>query len=159
MLHHRHSDDPVLDPHPPLDKGYWEFLAGVHQSVARVWAEYYFGLWGKNEASLENLRALGQAAKAATFLKAVFWYLLLGPGLFAFLFAFSVMFKTAHYAWFNYVTHVYSQGGTVILNLDHGGYKFVNLVSFGLYYHKNHHLHPDLFNPAKLPSSANAGWQ
>jgi membrane protein required for beta-lactamase induction len=122
----------------------------MRQTISTVLANYYFGLWGKNEESLKNLKELGLESKVATFLKVVFWYLILGPQLFAFLFVFSAAFKMAHYAWFNYATHIYSDAGTTIVNLDFGFYKFVNFVSFGLYYHKNHHLRPDLFNPGKL---------
>jgi hypothetical protein len=114
----------------------------MRQTISTVLANYYFGLWGKNEESLKNLKELGLESKVATFLKVVFWYLILGPQLFAFLFVFSAAFKMAHYAWFNYATHVYSEGSTTIVNLDFGFYKFVNFVSFGLYYHKNHHLRP-----------------
>ena len=151
ILHHTHADDPVLDPHPPMDKSYWAFLLGMRQTVSAVLANYYFGLWGENAESLRNLRELGWEVKAATFLKAVFWYLLLGPQLFTFFFVFSVPFKMAHYAWFNYATHVHSEDGTLIVNLDRGFYRFINFVSFGLYYHRNHHLRPDLFNPGKFP--------
>jgi stearoyl-CoA desaturase (delta-9 desaturase) len=150
VLHHMHADDTVLDPHPPMNKSYWQFLLEMRQTVSMVFANYYFHLWGKNEETLKNLKELGMESKMATFLKIVFWYLVLGPQIFAFFFVFSVVFKMMHYAWFNYATHVYSKDGVLIVNLDKGLYKFINFVAFGLYYHKNHHLRPDLFDPSKF---------
>lgn len=151
ILHHQFSDDPTLDPHPPLDKTYWQFLLGMRQTISKVFGAYYFQLWGNDAESLRNLKELGIEAKLATFLKVVFWYLLLGPQLFVFFFVVSVPFKMAHYAWFNYATHVYTKDGVLIVNLSEGFYRLINWVAFGLYFHKNHHLRPDLFNPSKLP--------
>jgi hypothetical protein len=76
--------------------------------------------------------------------------LILGPEIFAFFFVFSMIFKIVHYAWFNYATHSYSKEGTLIVNLNKGFYIFINFFAFGLYYRKNNHLWPDLFNPSKF---------
>ena len=150
ILHHQHSDDPVLDPHPPMDKSYWRFLVGMRESVLTVTVNHYFSLWGKNEESIRNLKELALESKVAVFLQVIFWYQVLGPQIFTFFFVFAVAFKMAHYAWFNYATHVHTKDGTIIVNLDQGLYKIVNFFGFGLYYHKNHHLKPGLFDPRKL---------
>lgn len=150
VLHHKHADDPILDPHPPMGRSYWKFLFEMRQNVSTVLANYYFSLWGKNKESLRNLKELGAESMTATLLQVVFWYLLLGPYIFTFFFAFAVVFKMMHYAWFNYVTHVYMKDGASIIDLNHGFYKVINFVAFGLYYHKSHHLQPSLFNPSKL---------
>lgn len=152
ILHHQHPDDPKLDPHPPLDKSYWQFLLGMRKSIAKVLGTYYCQLWGNNQESVNNLKMLGNQIKLTSLLKILFWYLLFGPQTFTFFFAFSFVFKTLHYAWFNYATHLFTQNGVSIINLNQGFYKFINFVAFGLYYHKNHHLRPGLFNPSKLIS-------
>jgi fatty acid desaturase len=150
VLHHKHSDDPLLDPHPPLDKTYWEFMLNLRESVSKVLGAYYFSLFGNTPDSVKNLKELGVEAKIATALKAIFWFVLLGPQWFAFFFAASIPFKMLHYAWFNYATHIMTPDGVAIVNLDQGIYRFINAISFGLYFHKNHHSRPDLFNPSKL---------
>ena len=150
ILHHRNSDDPVLDPHPPLDKGYVAFLTGMRKSISKVIGNYYFSLWGNNAESARNLKEVGIESQLSMFLQALFWYLVLGPQVFAWFYIFSIVFKMAHYAWFNYATHIYTQDGINIGNLNHGFYKAINAIAFGLYYHKNHHLRPGLFDPRKL---------
>ena len=150
VLHHKYSDDTVRDPHPPMDKTYWNFMLNMRKSVASVFSGFYMDLWGKNEESLRNMKEMAIESKVATLLQVTFWFLLLGPQVFTFLFAFSIIFKMLHYAWFNYATHIYTPEGIQIVNLDHGLYKIVNFLAFGLYYHKNHHLRPDLFNPSKF---------
>jgi hypothetical protein len=56
------------------------------------------------------------------------------------------MFVFSH---INYVTHETKEDGSVVLyNLDSNlYYKFVNFFGSGVYYHKNHHLHPAQYNP------------
>lgn len=151
ILHHKHADDPTLDRHPPMEKSDWEYLTEMRYSVSTAFANYYFKLWGKTEESMRNLKEFGIELKTAEFLQVIFWYLLLGPQTFAFFFAFAVVFKMMHYAWFNYATHVNTVSGTSIINLGQGFYKIISFVSFGFYYYKNHHLQPSLFNPSKLP--------
>jgi len=153
ILHHRDSDDPVLDPHPPLDKPYWEYLMSMRQSIVTVFTNYYFKLWGTNEESIRNLKTMGQLSQISLFVQSVFWFLLLGPQVFTYFFVVSVVFKMAHFAWFNYATHVHTPEGTVIENLDKGFYKVINFVAFGLYFHKNHHLRPHLFDPGTFEPS------
>ncbi len=150
ILHHRDSDDPVLDPHPPLDKPYWEYLMTMRQNIITVFSNYYFKLWGANAESIRNLKTMGRLAQIALFVQSVFWFLLLGPQVFAYFFVVSVVFKMAHFAWFNHATHVHTPEGTVIANLDKGFYKVINFVSFGLYFHKNHHERPHLFDPGRF---------
>jgi len=150
MMHHKHPDDPVLDPHPPMDKSYWKYLLELRQCVTVVFAKNYFELWGNNDESLKTLKELGWLSKIATGLKTVLWFLVLGSQLFTFFFAFSAVFKMLHFAWFNYATHVYTENGPVIVDLDQGFYKFINFVAFGLYFHKSHHIRAGLYNPSHL---------
>lgn len=150
VLHHKNPDDPVLDPHPPMGQSYLKFLFGMRQKISTVFINHYFSLWGDNDESKRCLKELGIESQVAMFLQALFWYLLLGPQIFTFLFIASVIFKMAHYAWFNYATHVYTDEGPVIVDLNQGLYKVVNLLGFGLYHHKSHHDQASLYNPSKI---------
>lgn len=155
ILHHKHSDDPVLDPHPPLDMRYWAYLISMRQTIITVFSNYYVKLWGANADSVRNLKTMGQLAQVSLFVQSVFWFLLLGPQLFTYFFVVSVVLKMANFAWFNYATHLHTPEGTVITNLDKGLYKAINFFAFGLFFHKNHHLRPNLFDPGRFnPSSS-----
>jgi hypothetical protein len=63
------------------------------------------------------------------------------------------------FAHINYATHVQSRDGDFeIINLDSNFYyRFINVVSFGGYFHKNHHLKPYAFNPKFAALSASSG--
>jgi fatty acid desaturase len=157
VLHHQNSDDPILDPHPPLKKSYWEFAKGMRSSIVTVFGQFYFKCFGKNETSIQNLQSFARAAKFNMLMKIGFWFLILKPQLFAFAFLFSIVFKMLHFAWFNYITHRPDADGVKIQNLNNFTYKVLNFFSFGLYYHDNHHTAPYLFDPRNLPVSENVG--
>ena len=150
VIHHTHTDDPELDPHPPMNKGYWEFTKGVRDTASSAYVKYYMKYFGQTPESMKSLKRFALASKADTLLRTIFWFMFLGPQLFTFLFMSSIVFKMFHYAWLNYSTHRPDEQGTVIRNLDNHIYKFINAVAFGLYYHGNHHLAPGLFDPRKL---------
>tara|TARA_B110001454_G_scaffold171291_1_gene162033 strand:+ start:65175 stop:66068 length:894 start_codon:yes stop_codon:yes gene_type:complete len=151
VIHHVYSDDPQLDPHPPLNKSYWEFTKGMRDAVINAYVKYFFKTHGQNDQSLAAIKQFGQAAKLDQCARVLFWLLLLGPQLFTFLFLSSIVFKMFHYAWFNYSTHRPMQNSAEIQNLNTQlFYRFVNAIAFGLYFHKNHHLAPSLFDPRTL---------
>ncbi|MBL7557522.1 MAG: fatty acid desaturase [Bdellovibrionaceae bacterium] len=150
VIHHMHSDDPQLDPHPPLNKSYWEFTRGMRDAAIGAYVKFFFKTHGQNPQSLAAIKQFGQSAKLDQSARVLFWLLLLGPQLFTFLFLSNIVFKMFHYAWFNYSTHRPISGGTEIQNLNARFYRFVNTIAFGLYYHKNHHLVPTLFDPRTL---------
>jgi fatty-acid desaturase len=151
VIHHSNPDHPELDPHPPLLMTYWQFAKGMRDSIARVFVTYYFKCFGKEEAAMKGIKRFGLASRLNMFMKVTMWYLLLGPQLFTFLFLSSVAFKMLHFAWFNYATHRPTNDKFEIKNLDHRLYTVINWISFGLYYHDNHHTNPSLFNPKKMP--------
>jgi fatty acid desaturase len=149
VLHHSHPDDSIRDPHPPLDLNYWTFLNGMRLSILRVLLTEYFKIWGNTPETLTQIKRLALASRIDQIAKVVFWWLLLGPIGFSLFFAPSILFKMMHYAWFNFATHKTTDGQTAVVNLDRGLYRVVNSISFGLYYHKNHHENPKLFDPRK----------
>lgn len=150
VVHHMHSDDPQLDPHPPLNKGYWEFTKGMRESAINAYVKFFMKMHGKGEAAMDALKKFSLAAKLDQSSRVLLWLILLGPQIFTFLFLSSIVFKMFHYAWFNYSTHRPAAGSTEIQNLNNRFYRFVNTIGFGLYYHKNHHLAPLLFDPRTM---------
>lgn len=156
IFHHQHSDHPELDPHPPLDKGYWEFAMGMRKSVGEAYVRHYMRIHGQNAETMSRLKRFALASRLDMLLRATFWFLLLGPQLFAYLFLASITFKMYHYAWFNHATHRPENGQVVTKNMDHRLYRIVNFLSYGLYYHDNHHARPSLANPKHLQKSKRA---
>ena len=57
VLHHQRPDDPVMDPHPPLGRGYWKFLLEMRASITTVLVSYYFKLWKADAESVGALAA------------------------------------------------------------------------------------------------------
>jgi fatty acid desaturase len=150
VVHHMHSDDPQFDPHPPLEKSYWEFTKGMRESAINAYVKFFMKTHGNDQSALDSLKKFGLAAKLDQSSRVLLFLLLLGPQLFTFLFLTSIVFKMFHYAWFNYSTHRPSANGTEIKNLDGPLYRLVNLIAFGLYFHRNHHLSPLLFDPRAM---------
>jgi stearoyl-CoA desaturase (delta-9 desaturase) len=154
FIHHRHADDPEWDPHPPQGLSYWRFMNGVKDSIFRVLRKSYFSHHGEDNARAQRYwKTLPVYAMAGQILKVHFWYFLFGPQAFTFLFMTSIVAKNLHYAMFNYVTHVPSPedpSRMTIVNLnDSAFFRVINAVSHGLYFHKNHHDDPNLFDPRR----------
>jgi fatty acid desaturase len=150
VIHHMHSDDPLLDPHPPLHKGYWEFTRGMREAAINAYVKFFFKTHDQGPESIRALKQFANAAKLDQSARVLFWLLILGPQLFTFLFLSSITFKMFHYAWFNYSTHRPIKDGAETQNLNVRLYRFINAIAFGLYYHRNHHLAPTLFDPRTL---------
>lgn len=156
VIHHTHTDDLELDPHPPADKGFIEFTLSMRASIINSYLKFFFRFFGKNEKSMRAVQLFAWASKGSNLMKVIFWFLVLGPQLFTTLFLTSIAFKMVQYAWLNYSTHRPGTNGVEIHNYNHGLYRWINHISFGLYYHKNHHLAPHYFDPrnyrADLPA-------
>lgn len=56
------------------------------------------------------------------------------------------------FAHINFATHkTNADGSTEIINLNHNmWYKTVNFFGSGVYFHKNHHVRPNLYDPSTL---------
>jgi fatty acid desaturase len=154
FIHHKHADDPEWDPHPPRGLTYFRFLDGVKASIFRVLRKRYFESFPDDTRAERAWKTLPLYAMAAQILRTHFWFFLLGPQVFTFLFMTSIVAKNLHYAFFNYATHVPSQDDPnemVIVNLNHSFFfRGVNALSHGLYFHANHHQNPNLFDPRAL---------
>lgn len=153
VFHHQHSDHPELDPHAPLQKSYWKFAFGMRTQVAQCIIKHYFHYFGQNETSIRRLKYFMVASRLNMFMKVSFWYLVLGPQYFTFLFLPSILFKMLHYSWFNYATHRPGADGKYeIKNLNQIFYRLINFIGSGLYFHGNHHTNPSIHNPMKMQS-------
>lgn len=158
MEHHKHSDDPEKDPHPPKGLTFIQFLLSMRNSVRKVFIRFYFKLWGDNDQSRKNIKYFALLAIGSQFLKLLFWFLVFGPIGFAVFYSTCVVIKNFSYAHFNYYTHVQHETGIKIINLKNGPlWQFINTITFGLYHHKNHHQRPYLFNPAVI-NTENISW-
>ncbi len=157
VLHHVHVDDKERDPHPAGDLPYFKFLLGMRDQVLRCVKREYASRFGDGEGSAAELRRLGRASFANQAMKVTFWFLLLGPEMFTVFFALSVVLKMMHYAWFNFVTHRYDGDTVETMNLDHSVYRFANVITSGLYFHKNHHSNPKHFDPRRSSPEPETG--
>ncbi len=152
FMHHSFSDDPDLDPHPPLEKKYWEFTKEMRTTASSAFSKHYFKQFGQTPATIRSAKLFGRATKFDALMKLTFWYLALGGQAFTFFYLTSIAFKMLHYAWFNHSTHQSADGRRVELrNLNHGlFYPIINALAFGMYFHKNHHISPSTFNPQDI---------
>ena len=152
VFHHQHPDDAKLDPHPPLQKNYWEFAFGMRAHIGNCFMRHYFKYFGESPLSIKRVGYFLKAAKFNMLMKVCFWYFVFGPQNFTFFFTTSILLKMLHYAWFNYATHKIDKNGDyMIKNLDHSFYRLINLIASGLYYHGNHHTNPHFHNPKNIP--------
>lgn len=148
-IHHRYADDAVQDPHPPLDFSFWKYGLRMKFAIANKFTFYYFQAWGKTPRASKIWLLTGPFIALNCYMRSLIWLFFLGPLGFIFFFLPSYFSNMVFYAHFNYYTHrPMANGNYEILNLDHNAlYRALNAVTFGAYYHKNHHLKPYLFNP------------
>ncbi|MBK9294408.1 MAG: fatty acid desaturase [Oligoflexia bacterium] len=158
VIHHTYTDDPKLDPHPPMQLGYWQFTKTMREAILKSYINYYFKTFEQNDKTIAAIKKFGRTAKFDHVMKIFFWFFIFKPEIFSFLFITSIIFKMFYFSWLNYASHRPAKHGVEILNHTKGLYKIANFFSFGLFYHKNHHLKPSLFNPkyykeeTKVPS-------
>lgn len=154
--HHGHSDDPEKDPHPPTGYTFWEFVDASRALIRNRLTAIYLKKWGDSEKSINSWKIQNGLLLCSRFVKTFFLFSLLGPKIFALLFLPSYLSNVFLFAAFNYFTHRKNESGIIeILNLDHNlYYKICNRILFGVFYHKNHHLRPKLFNPMNMKSEA-----
>lgn len=151
VLHHAHADTD-LDTHPPRGKSFIHFLATTQMNTIKVIGGEYFKKHGN---TLETKSIMGTQLLfyyAGLMMKAASWYILLGPTLFISFYVPAYLANLIVFAHINFATHVTLPSGEVeIVNLNHNlYYKTVNFLSSGAYFHKNHHIRPNLYNPSTM---------
>jgi stearoyl-CoA desaturase (delta-9 desaturase) len=153
LLHHQNPDDPKFDPHPPQGFGFVEYVAETKRLMQKCMTHTFLRKHGDSPESRKIWARTEGVLVTNRIVRAVFWLVVLGPAPFACFYVPSLAVNILLYAHFNYSTHRPNPntGEMEILNLDHNLlYRFLNLITFGGYYHKNHHLKPSLFNPKAL---------
>ena len=150
VFHHTFSDDPVKDPHPPGNQTFWQYVNTVRAQILSVYLRHYFEIFGRNADTEKAVKRFGLSMKLDHFMKVTFWFLSLGPQLFSLFFFPSIVLKMFNHAWINFANHQWTGKENKLINLDGGFYKICNFFGFGIYYHKNHHINPALFDPRKL---------
>lgn len=158
MLHHGNPDHPEKDPHPPGELTFIQFANSMGTMMKKALTDKFFYQMGDTNLTRQIWLWVAILSPVNRFLRVFFILLLLGPSGFIF---FYVPFKLANtliYADFNYRTHrPQDSGGYEIININHNGwYKFLNMISCGSYFHKNHHKSPTLFNPKNMATKENA---
>lgn len=161
MLHHLHTDDPVLDPHPPLGLTFFEFIKTSKDKTIDVLIEAYYKYHGRTKESEENIQSQILIYKLGVISKIIFWFLLFGPIGFVLFFIPSYLSYFFGFAHLNYISHQPDESGEVVVK-DHDGtvfFRVMNLITSGGYYHKSHHLYPGLYNPSRASKRAHRGVQ
>lgn len=155
-MHHVHHDT-ALDPHNPEKQSFFFFFFKNNFAGTGPVLEKFLQYHGDTKANRQLFSLCVFLHFINVPIRLLAWILLLGPELFVVFFIPSYLFHMFVFAHINYVTHEIKDDHSVhIYNLDSNlYYKFVNLVGFGVYYHKNHHLNPNHFNP-KLGASSSA---
>ncbi|MBV8882654.1 MAG: fatty acid desaturase [Chroococcidiopsidaceae cyanobacterium CP_BM_RX_35] len=157
-LHHCFPDDPEKDPHPPHNLQFWKFADEMKNTIRGALTRSYFEIWGETAKSQRIWTGLEILLPINRFLRSLLWLLIGGPIVFTFFFIPSYIGNVLIFYHFNYYTHTQAIGATGdIMNLNHNVfYKLMNTLLFGTYFHKNHHLNPNLFDPRKLKTTSKA---
>jgi fatty-acid desaturase len=153
LYHHRYSDDPENDPHPPEGTGYLRYALNMKFNIAMFLAKAWFRKWGQTKEMEKLWQRTGLSIMGVSLLRASVWFLLLGPTYFLLFYIPSYLASMLLYTHFNYFTHRPDENGNYVpINCENRGFIFIlNKLTFGAYYHKNHHDNPGLFNPKYLP--------
>lgn len=150
-LHHRYSDE----KHDPVHPGKMTFLVFISAPMrymireTKGWLRERHGERRDYEFFM-NVQIV--MFHLGLVLKLFLWQKLFGTELFVSFYLPSLISNYAILAHINYVCHRdHADGSVEIVNLNHNlYYKFANFITFGGYFHKNHHIRLSAFNPAKL---------
>lgn len=148
IMHHSHSDSD-LDPHNPYKRNFFSFFFANNFGGTRVVLAKYLKYHGNTSMNRRLFEIMVVLHFINVPLRILFWMMLLGPSVFVTVFIPSYLFHMFVFAHINYVTHETKENGEVsVFNLDSNlYYKFVNFFGSGVYYHKNHHINPGVYNP------------
>lgn len=156
MIHHRFTDDPEKDPHAPRKETFLQYFFRMRGQIRKRIYEYFFEQFGDTPKTRRNVKIQKTIRIFVVTLHLGFWFFLLGPKLLFLFYIPSYMTTAFFFGHLNYCTHSFKREGDIeILNLNEGIlYRFLNWLTFGTYFHKNHHERADLFNPATLTKKA-----
>ncbi len=149
FIHHAAPDNPEKDAHAPGDMTFRKYMNAMGRLMKANLTSKYFEIFGDNPHSRATWSLVGWLLPLVRYSRIAFILSLLGPTAFVMLYVPFKIANTMIYGDFNYRTHrPTADGGYEILNLNHNvWYKLLNAISFGSYFHKNHHRTPNVFNP------------
>lgn len=150
-LHHGFADTDS-DPHNPHDKSFIAFFFTAIFSGSHIIENRYLDIHGRTLLTRSIFKLNILLHYVGIPLRLLTWFYLLGPELFLYLYVPSFFIYLFAFSHVNYITHAKNDAGeTVILNKDSNlWYKLVNTLGDGVYFHKNHHQYPKLYNPKHL---------
>jgi len=129
MVHHQYPDDPVRDPHPPLNQNIVIFGANMKSKMALHLQNFYLEHWKNNPKNKINWSLTLALVIAVYFCYALFWLLLLGPKIFTLFYITSHTITSFWYVHFNFATHRLDKDGKPqILDLEGKLYPFFLII-------------------------------
>ena len=152
MFHHKYPDNPLYDPHPPTGHSFLSFLVSPIKATLDVIERSYYEEFGRSSSTESNVLFQKILFNISIVVRIVFWFLLFGPEVFLLFYLPAYMLNIFVFAHINFAAHRENRdGSSEIINLNNNAYyKIVNGLSFGGYFHKNHHRKPQAFNPSKV---------
>ena len=149
FIHHAAPDNPDKDAHAPGDISFRDYMSGMGQLMKENLTRNYFEIFGDTSHTRVTWSLVTWLLPLVRYSRILFILSLLGPTAFVLIYVPFKIANTMIYGDFNYRTHRPTANGSYeILNLNHNvWYKLLNAISFGSYFHKNHHRNPSIFNP------------
>jgi fatty acid desaturase len=150
FLHHAFSDSD-RDPHPPLGLKFFPFLVQTQLNTIQVIREEFLNRHRRDWISHAILFTEMSFYYVSLLARVGVWIFALGPNLFVYFYLPAYITNVLVFAHINYATHeTQPDGSVVIVNLNRTWYhKLVNVIGSGVYFHKNHHERPHLYNPMR----------
>lgn len=147
-LHHIYSDK-EFDPVSPKNMKFFTFLVSPIKYMIKEAKGYLRFTHGHHHDFEFILKRQTTIFYLNMILRQLAWLLLFGPLLYVCFYLPAVLSNIAILAHINFVCHRDQEDGNVeIYNLNHNSYyKFANFITRGGYFHKNHHLNMNLFDP------------
>lgn len=151
ILHHKYSDQ-ELDPVNPKGMSFFKFLTAPMRYMIRTGSKYMELKHGEHRHFKMIKFGHYFFFHLSVIARLFFFYSVLGGKYFVIFYMVSLASNISILAHINYICHKELPNGDVeILNFDHNiYYKVANLITCGGYYHKNHHLNQNLFDPREL---------
>lgn len=158
ILHHASPDHPERDAHPPGHLGFLAYVNGMNVQAKANYMQKHFEVFGKTPQAERRFALLLPLLPLLRYLRALLLMLVLGPVGFALFYLPLYIADTTMFMDVNHRTHrPTADGGFEVLNLNHNAwFRLLNAISFGSYFHKNHHRNPHVFDPRKLRQTTDA---
>lgn len=149
FIHHAAPDNPEKDAHAPGEMTFSAYVNGMGQLMKKSLTGKYFEIHGDAAHRRATWSLVDMLLPLVRYMRVAVVLLVFGPTLFVMLYVPFKVANTLIYGDFNYRTHrPTGDGGYEVLNLNHTiWYKLLNAISFGSYFHKNHHRNANVFNP------------